>query len=102
MSKWNKERRDVAKKYKLTTSTSAKHFIAEQTYTNLLRLLRGFCGYASCMLLYSDEEIFVPRLHSDQSSLVGNFSRVRALKRDFTHLYSGGILHQFFFFVSYG
>ena len=60
---WNKERRDIAKKDGLTASISAKSFIAVQTYENLLRLIRGFCGYASYILSYSKEEISVLGIH---------------------------------------
>ena len=78
----------------MSSLTIAKYFIADQTYQNLLCLIRGFFGYANCILSYSDKETLVPGLYSNQSSIEGLFSRMRAMKRDFTYIYYGSILHQ--------
>lgn len=70
----------------ISASTTAKYFISDKTYDNLLRMIGGFCGYVKCILAYSDAEIFVPGLHSNQSSVEGLFSRIRGVDRDMTDL----------------
>ena len=44
---------------------TAKHFIFDKNYGNILRMISGFCGNANCILSYSETGIFVPGIHSN-------------------------------------
>ena len=58
---------------KLTHAEIARYYIASQTYNHLLTLIRGFVGYAWCILEYSDADIIFPVLHCNQSSFEAFF-----------------------------
>ena len=69
-------------------------FISTKTYRNMLTLVRGFMAYAKSVLESSPEIMYVPGLHSNQSSIEGLFSNIRSMSKDRTDLYASGILQQ--------
>ena len=52
------------------------YFISTKTYRNILTLVRGFMVYTRSVLEISPEIIYVPGLHSNQSSIEGLFSNI--------------------------
>ena len=67
-------------------------FIARKTYHNLLRLVKGFLGYAIEIFKHDATTHFVPALHCNQSTLEGTFSKIRHMGKDRTDVYGTGIL----------
>ena len=55
------------------------------TYNNMKTLIRGFLGYARCII--SIDGSYVPALHSNQSSLECFFSRIQYMDKDYSDKY---------------
>ena len=73
------------------------YFITVNTYNNLLTLIRDFLGYIESILSISPDEEWIPALHFNQSSIEGFFTCIRAMIKDRTDLYAGGIQQQHMF-----
>ena len=56
--------------------------------------MKTFLEYTRCIISINIENVYIPALHSNQSSLESVFSRIRFVGKDMTHLYAGGIVQQ--------
>ena len=68
-NKWMQYLNELKTDNNLADKVVGKYFISFITYNNMKTMLRGFIGYAECIISSSDNPIFVPALHSNQSSL---------------------------------
>ena len=91
---WFQQRGDMKIRDELNESEVDKYFISLITYNNMKTLVTGFLQYACCIIENDNETIYIPALHSNQSSLESLFYRIRFMGKDKTHLYAGGILQQ--------
>ena len=69
-----------------------KYFISLVTYNNMKTLVRGFLGYARCII--DGTGSYVPALHSNQSSIECFFSRIRYMGKEFGEKYASGVVQQ--------
>ena len=59
----------------------------------MIILVRGFIQYSRYIVTITSPDIYVPALHSNQSSLE-DFSRIRFMGKDQTDQYTAGVLQQ--------
>ena len=89
---WLEQRSIVKEKENIPDSKVEKYFISMLTYNNMKTLIRGFLGYARCII--SIDGSYVPALHSNQSSLECFFSRIRYMDKDYSDKYASGVVQQ--------
>ena len=71
--KWLNERLYVKEKEKIMEREVNKYYMSVITYNNTMILVRGFIQYSRCIVTIISPDIYVPALHSNQSSLEGFF-----------------------------
>ena len=96
-SDWIREINKVRKDEKLSAAETGRYFIATYTYKNQLTLVRGFLGYVSCILDYSEEEKCIHDLQSKQFSIESFFLFIRHMQNNRTDLYAGGVQQEHMF-----
>ena len=89
---WLKQQSIVKEKENMKESEVEKYFISLVTYNNMKTLVRGFLGYARCIINATGS--YVPALHSNQSSIECFFSRIRYMGKDFSDKYASGVVQQ--------